>query len=1021
MRMVNTTYPEFAETRAPSLPVAETETLWRMRSEMCSATTSRDFKLQPQQRFLRRILGPDSSVQSLLMVHGTGTGKTCTAIQVAEEYVVRPEFQGKKVLVIANPSVQDNFKSQVFDVSKVNVDKDGLLLSQQCTGRRYLEILQRAQSYTLDVKTAESRNKIRKLAERILSEFYEFQGYMQFANYVDADRNGTSTSDYIQWIHDTFDNRLVIIDEAHNIRETLETTEGELDANKKFTLAIEDIVKHAKGMIFVLLTATPMFDKFDEIVYYFNLFLWNERKLDNSKTLSASEIFTDKGMFKPNQEERFRRWCQDYVSYVKGENPFTFPFRLPPPDENIAEIDRVTDASGKKTTEPRQYLTLTKSYVSTFQEKALKKLSKKLSTDLICVYPEYKTFPETFATSEGQYVYREGVDKFLAPSRVGVYSSKFALILKMLNSSKGVVFVYSNSVTDGTNLFAMCLEEHGYTNAIGNNLLKSTSGEVTKGSKGRYVLFTGETNQAEIKQAMVRLKARSNATGDDIRVIIASPKVSEGVDFKYVRQIHVLDPWWNMSRIEQVLGRGMRTCSHAELPPEEQNCTVYLHVCRYPGSKQETLDETVYRTFVERKAVQIARVKKVIMESAMDCDLESGINNLPKDWKELTVPQRRSQDERVLNLKLEEMSAPSFEDTITDLVCKLEESKEDKSHVRPLSAILDIRDEVFNKLITLFMKKPVWKLNDLYTHPILKQYAKNVLEYLFQNAIETGFQFKDGNGRLARLTSHNGVLSLMSNENDTLVEKLIEIPKGSVVELPKVPEKENGELIKLAETVDIVAKREAYDFPEGIREMFDEEILNWYIVDAVLTESERIQHLLYLDWEDPPIYAKDLRITMENGNHLYVLGAEKLYNNEKLPIVPIGDEKDAYTKWLTEQKNTFIERRNDIFASVENGTIAFNIENVPNEVKRASRTKSFKPRQCSSFNLGVLSPFVKWLSDEPFPKTITTKEKQCLYLELAFRRAVLAGKERIFWVAPQVLEIFLEDRTRKDILARMKD
>jgi hypothetical protein len=47
------------------------------------------------------------------MVHGTGVGKTCTAIQIAEEYIIRPEFQDKRVFVLANPSIQENFKSQM--------------------------------------------------------------------------------------------------------------------------------------------------------------------------------------------------------------------------------------------------------------------------------------------------------------------------------------------------------------------------------------------------------------------------------------------------------------------------------------------------------------------------------------------------------------------------------------------------------------------------------------------------------------------------------------------------------------------------------------------------------------------------------------------------------------------------------------------------------------------------------------------------------------------------------------------
>ena len=146
--MVNTTFSELKETKVPDLPPASLETLQQMRIDSCSST-SYAFKLQPQQRFLRRVLSPDSPTQNLLLVHGVGVGKTCSAIQIAEEYILRPEFQDKKVLVLANPSIQENFKTQIFDISRVHTDPDGFLTSKQCTGRRYLDILQRGQKSPL--------------------------------------------------------------------------------------------------------------------------------------------------------------------------------------------------------------------------------------------------------------------------------------------------------------------------------------------------------------------------------------------------------------------------------------------------------------------------------------------------------------------------------------------------------------------------------------------------------------------------------------------------------------------------------------------------------------------------------------------------------------------------------------------------------------------------------------------------------------------------------------------------------
>jgi superfamily II DNA or RNA helicase len=1019
--MVNTTYPELQETQAQSLPPAELHILKTMRAEFCSDSKKKDYKLQPQQRFLRRILSPDNPTQNLLMVHGTGTGKTCTAIQIAEEYVIRPEFQNKKVLMLANPSVQDNFKNEIFSVSddKLYQDPDGLLLSKQCTGRRYLEIIQRAQSEPLRLTDSSVRDKIRRMADSLLREFYEFQGYDGFANYVSRNVEGKTQNDINKWVHDTFDDRLIIVDEAHNLRVTTETT----STAKISAKAIESIVKQAKGVTLVLLTATPMFDDYDEIIYYFNLFLWNDKRLDSSKSITVSEIFEKDGSFKEGQEVRFRGWCQDYISYIKGENPFTFPFRLPPSENLVAPIDRTISHLGDPIDKPRKYLTLTKSLVSPYQEKIIKNLPIRIGGNgpLICTYPENKSFSEIFGRSDEQYEYRKGFDKFLAPSKVALYSSKFALILNILENSNGIAFVYSNLVENGANLFAMCLEEHGFENAIKSNFLKNPSGEIAKGSKGKYVIFTGESSRAEIENALRRLKDRKNIAGNDIRVIIASEKVSEGVDFKYVRQVHVLDPWFNMSRVEQVLGRGMRTCSHSLLPFEQQNCTVYLHICRYPDDTKESADEYIYREFVENKAVRIASIKRVIMESAMDCNLQQGINNLPEDWRSLSIPQIRSQDKKELNLSLLQMSAPTFEDTVTDLVCRTQSMTPDNEHVRPLSAILDIRDEVFDKLLKLFLRKPVWSMKDLFSHSSMKQYNKDVLEYLIQNAIESQLEIKNNFGRIGKLKSKDSVITLEFQENDTLVEKLIPESKGTATPIPESAVIEED--VKEVEDVDIVSKRNAFDWPIFARD-FENDVLDWYIVDNILTPVERQKHLLNLDWSTPPIYAKDLVTTMKNKKAMYILGSKQIYNDEKKLITPIGEERDIYNRWLASQKESFIEKKDTLYVSMkfDPRSIVFTIDEKSTQIKKAPRTKSFAGRACLSYTGPVLNAFLTWLTgDDAFPESVKSNKDKCMYIDLVVRRAIIQNNEKLFWLPPEILEIFdREDENRKDLLRRLK-
>ena len=76
--------------------------------------------------------------------------------------------------MISSPAVQQNFRDQIFDVTKAISDEDGVLLSKQCTGRRYLEIIQRAQTEPLRMTDRTVQEKVKRLAGKLLDEFYEF-------------------------------------------------------------------------------------------------------------------------------------------------------------------------------------------------------------------------------------------------------------------------------------------------------------------------------------------------------------------------------------------------------------------------------------------------------------------------------------------------------------------------------------------------------------------------------------------------------------------------------------------------------------------------------------------------------------------------------------------------------------------------------------------------------------------------------------------------------------------------------
>ena len=1017
--MANLSYPELAEITTAGLPPASLDALKNLRTQQCESAIKSGFSLQSQQRFLRRVLSPESPVRNVLLVHGTGTGKTCTAIQVAEEYILRPEFQDKKVLVVASAAVQDNFHKELFELNRVSIDTlAGTLESKQCTGRRYLDMLLRVESEPKNWTNPEVRAKLQRTADRIIEEFYEFIAYSSFGNLIASKLGGTEKDIDRAWVHEHFDNRLVIIDEAHNIRES--TKEG---GTKGITRAMENLVKTADGLVLVFLTATPMYDTFDEIVFYMNLFLWNDRVQALDTRIKVSDFFreSDGVPVSREAEERFRTWCQSYVSYVKGENPFTFPFRLPPP--KAIDASALTKSFLGKSIAPDErfhYLqtSVVDSVTSGIQREALlrkgpaegeEKLRTLMETTL-AVLPGNAQFATVFRSTGKQYAYLG--EPWLTPATLPLHSAKFGTVIKSIESGTGIAFVYSNYVTMGARLFAMALEEHGYLPATRTGILANPA--YTGPTKGRYILLTSDSTEAEISDMVAKVKAPANRDGSQIRVIIAGPIASEGVDFRYVRQVHVLDPWWNMSRIEQVIGRGLRTCSHQLVPAfEDQNCTVYLHVVR-TDTDTECYDEYTYRTMVEPKAQKIARVRKILAESAMDCPLQITINTLPEDWRNLPVPQRRSEGNAMDTFRLYGMLAPTFLDAPIVEACVVAPPIPDPEHVRPLSTYLDVRDELLGAVARLLQTKPIWDRDQLIK--ALAPYTREVILFNLHQAIQSAFRFKDSFGRPALLESRGDLYALapIGVPNSTMVERTTRPPAQGSIPLPEPPAPAEAPKELAPDLVE--SKLAAFAFPADARERFSPEILRAFIVDHELTPDEKRAYLRSRPRAELPT-VKRLEVP---GTDYLVLGKDTF----DPPESPEAEDRTAYLAWNEALVSKFIEAKDALFASLKGTKLTLSkmaLEGDTVKRKREPGAKKYEPIVCDTgeHSSGVMNAFAKTVDSRgvglpmvsPGPKKppkLITGPGRCIYIELLARE-----EHKSLWFTPEELSVLYDGKAAK--------
>jgi len=678
--------------------------------KLCEA----DFELVPHQLFVRNFLSFQTPYNSLLLYHGLGTGKTCSAITVSEEMRTYLKQLGiaQRIIVVASPNVQENFKIQLFDERKLKL-VDGLWNLRACTGNKYLKEIN-----PMNMKGL-SKEKVIKQINSIIQNSYLFLGYIEFANYIvkksdsDEDDPKKRKAEMIRKLKKHFSNRLVIIDEVHNIR----ISDDKQD--KRVAQELFKLVKYVDNLRLLLLSATPMYNSYKEIVWLLNVMNLNDQR----STFEINEVFDKTGnlLIKPDGtnagEELLRRKATGYVSFVRGENPYTFPYRIFPSLFSIGNTFKqlsypTKQLNGKMIIQPLEHLDVYVNVCGAFQEKGynyilatIKEKAGKTKAGLPSfenmdsfgytilqkplqalniVYPNKmldvakpiidtkillgseglkRTMKYTETTNpptRKNFEYRnKDFGDFFAPDKIGQYSSKIKSITDNILNSDGIVLIYSQFIDGGVVPIALALESLGFTRfgTKASNLFKTpphkpidaktflTSDEMENPSDftpATYTMITGEKALSPDKVFDLKnLTDEDNKNGEKIKVVIISMTGSEGIDFKNLRQVHILEPWYNLSLIEQIIGRAVRTCSHKQLPFKDRNVEIFLYGTIMTDTEEEAADLYIYR-LAELKAVQIGRVSRILKESSVDCILNIDQTNFTEENMNTIVKQQLS-------------------------------------------------------------------------------------------------------------------------------------------------------------------------------------------------------------------------------------------------------------------------------------------------------------------------------------------------------------------------------------------
>ena len=257
---------------------------------------------------------------------------------------------------------------------------------------------------------------------------------------------------------------------------------------------------------------------------------------------------------------------------------------------------------------------------------------------------------------------QDNSNEYLAPEALQTYSPKFLHMLENIKDPeyKGLHLVYSQFRTlEGIGIFSLVLDKNGFTrfkikkNNAGvweMNIAESDLGKPT------YALYTG-TETSEEKEIIRHIYngewdqvpdtiskhlekiANNNNLGEIIKVLMITSSGSEGINLRNTRYVHIMEPYWHPVRLEQVIGRARRICSHKNLPEELQTVEVFVYLMTFTDEQLKsdeavelkrkdlsrgipkvplTSDQNLYE-ISEIKSNLTSQLTEAIKESAFDC------------------------------------------------------------------------------------------------------------------------------------------------------------------------------------------------------------------------------------------------------------------------------------------------------------------------------------------------------------------------------------------------------------------
>jgi superfamily II DNA or RNA helicase len=547
-----------------------------------------------------------TDARGILLYHSVGSGKTLTSISIAEEF----RKLGQDIIILSSKSLQNNYKKEIktyLDLSngdnKINDNDTEQIINQY------------------KFVTSNAKNMIQSLDDKLTSFMTKYKS-----------KDDDSTIN--------LENKVIIIDEAHNLFNSI--VNGSKIANEFY-----DIVMNTKKIKLIFLTGTPIINNPFEIAVAFNMLygkiISNDKSLNSKKNYHTilpeyyadfQKYFVDISSNSLKNEDKFKNRIYGLVSYY-GDMYNNVVKTIKDDIKVLKAKENYPDRL------PIKIETIEMSLIQNIEYMKARDIEKKETSkfygqnDIIgsSIVKEKNAVSTSYRIKSRQLsnIYIPDVQE-LTLYNFNKYSPKIVSMYNNIktNHKNQISLVYSTFLDSGLLSFVKYLELNNYISYSDNS----------DSEKLHYAIFSGQQTSEEKENIIKICNSEENKHGELISILLISKSGAEGLDLKNVRSVHIMEPYWNYSLIEQIIARAVRYKSHELLPKEEQNVQTYIYLSDYNSEflKKEkdkikenmqstkkmvkielTTDINIFKNAIKNQEL-IQHFLKTIASTSIECD-----------------------------------------------------------------------------------------------------------------------------------------------------------------------------------------------------------------------------------------------------------------------------------------------------------------------------------------------------------------------------------------------------------------